>query len=181
MPGPWGTKVWFGCGSTAQIMKSPAQSLLCVCLVTELCPTLCDPMDRSPPGSSVQGNCPGKNTRVGCHFLLQGIFLTQGLNPLLLCLLNWQVDSLPTVPPEKPLGMSGRHLVFILRLKQWRSLADREVRWKLSLPFVLPASPRLCIQLAFPQHDSDFLTRALGLQAPSPGSAHGEDPPPTTF
>ena len=35
---------------------------------------------------------PGKNTRVGCHFLLQGIFLTQGSNP---CLLHWQADSLP--------------------------------------------------------------------------------------
>ena len=35
---------------------------------------------------------PGKNTGVGCHFLLQGIFLTQQLNP---CLLHWQEDSLP--------------------------------------------------------------------------------------
>ena len=35
---------------------------------------------------------PGKNTRVGCHFLLQGIFPTQGSNPRVLC---WQVDSLP--------------------------------------------------------------------------------------
>ena len=35
---------------------------------------------------------PGKNTGVGCHFLLQGIFPTQGLN---LCLRHWQVDSLP--------------------------------------------------------------------------------------
>ena len=40
-------------------------------------------------------NFPGKNTRVGCHFLLQGIFLTQGLNLYLLCLLHWQADSLP--------------------------------------------------------------------------------------
>ena len=38
---------------------------------------------------------PGKNTGVGCHFLLQGILLTQGSNQHLLCLLNWQVDSLP--------------------------------------------------------------------------------------
>ena len=86
------------------------------------CPALCDPMDCSPPGSSVHGilqartlewvavsfssagNCfsrvqlfaslwtvarraplsmgfPGKNTGVDCHFLLQGIFPTQGLNP----------------------------------------------------------------------------------------------------
>ena len=38
---------------------------------------------------------PGKNTRVGCHSLLQGIFLTQGLNPGLLCLLHGLADSLP--------------------------------------------------------------------------------------
>ena len=35
---------------------------------------------------------PGKNTGVGCHFLLQGIFLTQGLNLCLLCVLHWQVS-----------------------------------------------------------------------------------------
>ena len=44
----------------------------------------------------------GKNTRVGCHFLLWGIFVTQGLNPYLLCLLHWQADSLPLAPPGKP-------------------------------------------------------------------------------
>ena len=55
-----------------------------MCLVTQLCPTLCVPMDCSPPGSSVHGDYPGKNTRVGCHALLQGIFLTQGSNPGLL-------------------------------------------------------------------------------------------------
>ena len=37
---------------------------------------------------------PGKNAGVACHFLLQGIFLTQGLNPSFLCLLYWQADSL---------------------------------------------------------------------------------------
>jgi len=40
-------------------------------------------------------NFPGKNTRLGCHFLFQGIFLTQGSNLYLLCLLHWQADSLP--------------------------------------------------------------------------------------
>ena len=49
--------------------------------VAQLCPTLCDPVDCSPPGSSVHGDSPGKNTGVGCHALLQGIFPTQGLNP----------------------------------------------------------------------------------------------------
>ena len=43
-------------------------------LVTQMCLTLCDPMGYSLPGSSVHGNFPGKNTGVGCHALLQGIF-----------------------------------------------------------------------------------------------------------
>ena len=44
------------------------------------CLTLCDTMDCSLPGSSVHGIFPGKNTGVGCHFLLLEIFPTQGLN-----------------------------------------------------------------------------------------------------
>ena len=46
---------------------------------------------------------PGKNTGVGCHFLLQGIFPTQTPNTCLLCLLDWQGGSLPLVPPGKSL------------------------------------------------------------------------------
>ena len=42
------------------------------CSVTQPCPTLCDPMDCSPPSSSVRGDSPGKDTAVGCNFLLQG-------------------------------------------------------------------------------------------------------------
>jgi len=38
-------------------------------------------MDCHLPGSSVHGDSPGKNTGVGCHALLQGIFPTQGSNP----------------------------------------------------------------------------------------------------
>ena len=49
---------------------------LCMWLVAQLCPTLCDPMDYSPPGSSAHGDCLGKNTGMGCHGLLQGIFPT---------------------------------------------------------------------------------------------------------
>ena len=55
-----------------------------VVLVAKLCLTLCDPMDCSPPGPSVHGDSPGKNTGVSCHALLYGIFLTQGSNPHLL-------------------------------------------------------------------------------------------------
>ena len=67
----------------------------------QLCPILCNPMDYSPPGSTVHGDFPSKNTGVGSHVLLQGIFPTQVSNPLLLCLLNWQVGSLPVVLPGK--------------------------------------------------------------------------------
>ena len=42
-----------------------------------------------------------------CHFLFQGIFLTQRSNPHLLSLLHWQTGSLPLVPPGKPLRSPG--------------------------------------------------------------------------
>ena len=57
---------------------------LVLCLVTQSCPTLCNPMDCSPPGSSVHRDSPSKNTGVGCHALLQGIFPTQESNQGLL-------------------------------------------------------------------------------------------------
>ena len=58
----------------------------------QLCLTLCDSMDCSLPGSSsVQGDPLGKNTGLGCHALLQGIFLTQGSTPHPLHLLHLQV------------------------------------------------------------------------------------------
>ena len=52
-----------------------------LCLVAQLCPALCNPMDCSLPGSSVHGDSPGKNTGGGCRALLQGVFPTQELNP----------------------------------------------------------------------------------------------------
>ena len=52
-----------------------------LCLVSQSCPILCDPMDCTLPDSSVHGASPGKNNGVGCHALLQEIFATQGSNP----------------------------------------------------------------------------------------------------
>ena len=63
------------------------------------CPTLCDPRDGSPPGSSVHGDSPGKNTGVGCHALLQGHLPNSGIEPRFPAL---QVDSLLSEPPGKP-------------------------------------------------------------------------------
>ena len=54
--------------------------MLMLCLVTQSC----DPIDCSPPGPSVHGDCPGKNTGANCHALLQEIFSTQGSNSGLL-------------------------------------------------------------------------------------------------
>ena len=51
-----------------------------LCFVAQQCPTLCDPMDCSPPGTSVLGASPGKNTWVGSHSLLQRNFPTQEVN-----------------------------------------------------------------------------------------------------
>ena len=64
---------------------------MCVCV--QLGPTLCYPLDQ-PLRLFCPWNFSGKYAGVGCHFLLQGIFLTQELNLPLLCLLHWQADSL---------------------------------------------------------------------------------------
>ena len=59
---------------------------------------LCDsllPHGLQPTRLLCAWNFPGKNTGVGCHFLLQGVFLIQGSNFCLLRLLYSQVDSLP--------------------------------------------------------------------------------------
>ena len=51
------------------------------CVLTQSCLTLCDHKDCSPPRLLCPGDFPGKNSGMGCHFLLQRIFPTQGLNP----------------------------------------------------------------------------------------------------
>ena len=65
------------------------------CVHAQSCPTLYDPMDYRPTRFLCPWNFPGKNTGASCHFLLQGIFLTQGLNLHLRHFLYWQADSLP--------------------------------------------------------------------------------------
>ena len=60
----------------------------------------CDPMNCSLPGSSINGNdSPDKNTGVGCHFLIQGIFLTRRSNPRIQ---HCKQISLLNEPPGKP-------------------------------------------------------------------------------
>ena len=78
----------------------------------------------SPCGS------PGKNTGGDCHLLLQGIFLTQDSNPNLLCLLHWQVGSLPLVPPGKP-------RIIISSFQFSRSVVSNSL-WPHELLYVIP-------------------------------------------
>ena len=79
----WGVKIKRPGGqkpptSLLEDVSIPLLLAVCVCvrLVTQSCPILCDPMDSSWPVSSVHGDFPDKNAGVGCHALLQGIFPT---------------------------------------------------------------------------------------------------------
>ena len=74
---------------------------MCMCVkLHQLCPTPCDPMDCSPPGSSLHENSPGKNTGGSCHALPPGDLPNPSLVfPAL------QADSFPIEPPGKPLNV----------------------------------------------------------------------------
>ena len=78
---------------------------VCICVLSHV--WLCEPMDCSHQ-APLSIECPRQNTGVGSHFLLQGIFPTQGSHPSLLRLLHWQADSLPLVPPGKHLHIPKR-------------------------------------------------------------------------
>ena len=81
----------------AQTTAVPATPSACMCV--QSCLTVCDPMDRSPPGSSIHGVF---QAGILEWVLLQGIFPTQGSNRCLLSLLHWQADSLLLGPRGKP-------------------------------------------------------------------------------
>ena len=67
--------------TTQSKLKTIKKTVIVSCAVfSQSCPTLCDPIGCSQPGSSVHGDSPGNNTGVGCHTLLQGIFPTQELS-----------------------------------------------------------------------------------------------------
>ena len=77
-------------------------ALLCMCAKgLQSCPILL-PYRFQPTRLHCLLDSPGKNTGEGCQAFLQGIFLTQGWKPRFLCLLQWQLGSLPLAPPWKP-------------------------------------------------------------------------------
>ena len=80
--------------------------------VTRSCPTHCDPMDRTRQAPLSMGF--SRQESWSGHALLQGIFLTPGLNPGLLCLLHWQMDSLPLAPPGKPSYVVANSIICLI-------------------------------------------------------------------
>ena len=83
--------------------EKSGRSSVCICyFMFQPCPTLCDPMDCSLPGSSVHGDSPGKNPGVGSHALLQGIFHGMWIAGSHLGIKLWFAGLLPT--PRLPWG-----------------------------------------------------------------------------
>ena len=76
-------------------------SLIIVGVCSDMCDSL-QPQGLQPTRFFCVWDFPGKNTGVGCHFLLQEIFPNQGSNPQFSSLIHWQVGSLLLVPPGKP-------------------------------------------------------------------------------
>ena len=95
-----------GWGRDRPVQRSPASAPG----RPEQCPHV---LPTSP--ASVHGNSPRKNTGVGCHALLEGIFPIQELNLPLLYLLHWQLGSLPLAPPGKP---NYSYRVYVLEVQQ---------------------------------------------------------------
>ena len=82
----------------------------------QLCPTLCNPIDGSPPGSPVPWDSPGQNTGVGCHFLLQCRKVKSESEVTQLC---------PTLSDCMDYSLPGSsvHGIFEARVLEWGAIA----------------------------------------------------------
>ena len=80
------------------------------------CPTLCDPIDGSPPGSPRPWDSPGKNTGVGCHFLLQCMKVKSE---------SEVAQSCPTLSDSMDFSLPGSfvHGIFQARVLEWGAIA----------------------------------------------------------
>ena len=82
----------------------------------QLCPTLCDPIDGSPPGSPRPWDSPGKNTGVGCHCLLQRMIVKSESEIAQLCLTL-------SDPMDRSLRGSSVHGISQARVLEWGAIA----------------------------------------------------------
>ena len=125
-----------------------------LCVHAQSCPTLCNPLELETTRLLCPWNFPGKNTEVGCHFLLQGIVLSQGSNhvswvswadSLPLAWVTQTVKNLPAMwetrvqalgqedPPEK--GMATHSSILAWRIPWQRSLVGYS-SWGHKVPVV---------------------------------------------
>ena len=85
-----------GCNLSKSVYTRHMHACACAKLL-QSCPALCDPMDHTPAGSSVHGIL---QERI-LEWVATSSFRGSSQSGLI-CLLHWQVDSLPLVPPGKP-------------------------------------------------------------------------------
>ena len=102
----------------------------------QLCPTLCDPIDGSPPGSR-PWDSPGKNTGVGCHFLLQCMKVKSENEVVQPCLTP--SDPMDCSPPG-----SSVHGILQARALEWDAIAFSVSLSVVFLNFIL-----VCVSIGF--------------------------------
>jgi len=102
----------FKCKGQGKEAATAAKSL-------QSCPTLCDPIDGSPPRLPCPWDSPGKNTGVGCHFLLQCMKVKSESEVTQSCLTLR--DPMDCSPPG-----SLVHGIFQARVLEWGAIAFSE-------------------------------------------------------
>ena len=123
-------------------MEEPGrlQSAAAAAKSLQSCPTLCDPIDGSPPRLPCPWDSPGKNTGVGCHFLLQ-------------CIKVKSESELPQSYPtlSDPMGCSppgsSIHGIFQARVLEWGAIAFSREKYSNCLIISIASGSLLCIVL----------------------------------
>ena len=148
--------------SMCRIQEEDCKCLLTLgaCSISQSCLTLWDPMDCSCRASLSMGFS-RQEYWSGCHFLLQGILPTQGLNPYLLYLLHWQANSLPLSLPGKPSFESTPVIYTIFNMKESESVSH-SVLSDFATPWTVVLQPLLSMGFSRQEYFS-------GLPFHSPG------------
>ena len=113
--GGWGRKDWQSGISGCRLLYTRLINNKVLMSSVHVCSLLCNssqPYGLQAAKLLCPWNYPGKNTGMGCYFLLQRIFLTQRMNPHLLCLLHWQVVLLPLSHLGSPIYSTGNWMQY---------------------------------------------------------------------
>ena len=100
----------------APVKSQRSKAMLCYAKSLQSCPTLCDPIDGSPPGSPVPGILQARTHGVGCHFLLQCMRVKSE---------SEVAQSCPTLsdPMDCSLPGSSIHGIFQARILEWNAIS----------------------------------------------------------